>query len=75
MKQDQILLYRSADGAIKVDVLLEQETVWLTQEQMSQLFSRERSVISKHIKNIFEEGELEEKAMCKFCTLLIPISL
>jgi hypothetical protein len=61
-KQDNFLLYTSAEGEVKLNVLLEKETIWLTQEQMSQLFDRERSVITKHIKNVFNEGELEEKS-------------
>ncbi|MEA2028567.1 MAG: RhuM family protein [Campylobacterota bacterium] len=58
----QFLLYKSENGHIKIDVLIQDETVWLTQEQMSELFGRDRTVITKHIKNIFNEGELEEKS-------------
>ena len=58
----EIILYQTPDGQIKIDVLLEDETVWLTQNQMSELFQRERSVITKHINNIFSENELEEKS-------------
>ncbi len=57
---DEIIIYKSKDGIIKVDVLFADETVWLTQEQMSVLFQRDKSVISRHIRNIFEEGELQE---------------
>lgn len=57
---NQIAIYQSESGA--VDVRLDGETVWLTQEQMTQLFGRERSVITKHIRNVFREGELEEKS-------------
>ena len=57
---DQMLIYQSEDGSIKIDVRFEQDTVWLTQAQMCMLFGRERTVITKHIGNIFEEGELEE---------------
>lgn len=56
------ILYTTAEGEVKLNVLLENETIWLTQEQMSQLFDRERSVITKHIGNVFGEGELEEKS-------------
>jgi hypothetical protein len=54
----EILLYQTEDGQTKIDVRLEEETVWLSQAQMRELFQKERSVISKHIKNIFKEGEL-----------------
>jgi hypothetical protein len=60
--QNNFILYTTPDGAVKLNVLLENETIWLTQEQMSQLFDRERSVITKHIANVFREGELEEKS-------------
>ena len=51
-------------GEARVEVRLDRETVWLTQEQMAQLFGRERSVITKHIRNVFAEGELEREAVC-----------
>lgn len=63
-QQTQFLLYKSENGKIKVDVLIKDETVWLTQEQMAELFGRDRTVISKHIKNIFAEGELDENMVC-----------
>ena len=59
---DNMLIYLSEDGKIKIDVKFENETVWLTQAQMCVLFGRERSVITKHIKNIFEEKELDENS-------------
>ncbi|HQQ20327.1 MAG TPA: RhuM family protein, partial [Bacteroidales bacterium] len=59
---NEILIYQSDDGNVKVDVLLTDDTVWLTQEQMGILFGKERSVITKHIGNIFKERELEEKS-------------
>ena len=52
-------MYRTPDGETVVDVRLEQETVWLTQAQMAELFQRERSVITKHINNVFRENELD----------------
>lgn len=58
-EQEPVLLYRTEDGTLRMDVRTDGETVWLTQEQMSMLFDRERSVITKHIGNVFEEGELE----------------
>ena len=58
----EVLVYEAPDGGARVDVRLEAETVWLRQDQMSQLFERERSVITKHIRNVFAEGELDEKS-------------
>ncbi|NQU55059.1 MAG: hypothetical protein HQ522_21275 [Bacteroidetes bacterium] len=60
----EILLYQTEDGQTKIDVRLEEESVWLSQVQMSELFQKERSLITKHINNIFNEGELEEKLVC-----------
>jgi len=58
----EIIIYKTADGLTKIDVRMEGETLWLTQAQIAQLFGRERSVITKHIRNIFSEGELDEKS-------------
>jgi hypothetical protein len=58
----KILVYETADGEERVDVRLEKETVWLTQRQMAELFGRERSVVPKHIRNVFREGELDPAA-------------
>ena len=60
----EVRVYEAADGEVCVDVRLDRETVWLTQEQMSQLFRRERSVITKHVRNVFRERELEPGATC-----------
>jgi len=60
----EFLFYQSDDGRIRLQVRLEDESVWLTQAQLSELFQRERSVITKHISNVFKEGELEEQAVC-----------
>ena len=57
----EILLYQTEDGQTKIDVKLAGETVWLTLNQMAELFQRDKSVVSRHIKNIFDEGELNEK--------------
>jgi hypothetical protein len=57
-----ITIYQAENGM--VEVRLEQDTVWLRQEQMSQLFGRERSVITKHLRNVFAEGELEADSVC-----------
>jgi hypothetical protein len=58
----EILLYEAKDGAVRVEVRLERETVWLTQRQMAELFGRERSVITRHLGNVFREGELDEQS-------------
>lgn len=58
----EVLLYQTTDGGPALDVRLEQETVWLTQAQMVALFGRERSVLTKHVNNVFKEGELEKKS-------------
>jgi hypothetical protein len=58
----EIIIYQTEDGLTKIQTRLENETVWLTQAQMAALFGKERSVITKHIKNIFTEGELVEKS-------------
>jgi hypothetical protein len=64
MEKNEIILYQTQDGDISIDVVMENETVWLTQNQMSLLFGRDRTVIGKHIRNIFSEGELQEKVVC-----------
>src|SRR4030042_7169914 len=56
----QIILYQDPDGQTKIEVKLQNETVWLTQDQMSTLFQTDRTGITKHLKNIFETGELDQ---------------
>ncbi len=63
---NQIIMYQTEDGLTKIDVTLENETVWLNQDQMAELFQRDRTVITKHIGNIFREGELDEKSNVQF---------
>ena len=58
----EIIIYTTEDGFAKVDVVYEDEMVWLSVKQMANLFQRDRSVIAKHIKNIFNEGELLEES-------------
>jgi hypothetical protein len=65
MDTGEILIYQSTAGNIKVDVRLEDETVWLTQEQMASLFGKGRSTITEHIINVFGEGELEQNRTCR----------
>lgn len=62
----EVLVYKTADGRAQVEVRLDQETVWLTQDQMSRLFGRERSVISRHVRNVFQKNELSEKSNVQF---------
>lgn len=61
----EILIYQNTEGNIKVDVRLEEETVWLTQAQLCELFQKSKATISEHIKNIFEEGELIENVVVR----------
>jgi len=61
----QILIYQNPAGNIKIDVRLENETVWLTQAHMAELFGKGRTTITEHIRNIFKEGELVEKLVCR----------
>jgi hypothetical protein len=65
-KHSNFILFKTEDEKISVDVRFEDETVWLTQEQMAALFERDRTVIVKHIGNIFSEGELDEKSNVQF---------
>ncbi|MDQ7008726.1 MAG: virulence RhuM family protein [Candidatus Gracilibacteria bacterium] len=60
----EFLLYKSGSGEIKVDVLLKNESIWMSQKKIAELFGVDRTVITKHIKNIFESGELEENTVC-----------
>lgn len=60
-----ILIYQNSAGNIKIDVRLEEETVWLTQDQMATLFGKAKSTINEHIKNVFAEGELDEKVVVR----------
>lgn len=64
-EQGNIVIYQSEDGSIRLDVRLEDKTVWLTQEQIAMLFNKGRSTITEHISNIFKEGELEENKVCR----------
>ncbi len=61
----EIIIYTAPDGTTKLQVQLEDETVWLTQEQMASLFGKGRSTITEHIGNIFKENELDEKEVCR----------
>ena len=65
MNNSQIIIYQTENGQTKIDVKLENETVWLTQKLMAELFQTTPQNITIHLKNIFEEGELQENATCK----------
>ena len=70
--EKSVIIYRSKDGTIQLEVQLVDDTVWLTQAQIAELFQKDISVISRHIKNIYNEGELEEESNLHF--LQIPFS-
>ncbi len=59
-----VLIYEMSDGSTQLDVRLENETVWLSQEQMAQLFQKDRTVIGRHIRNAIQEGEIDPKVVC-----------
>ena len=60
----EVVLYEAPGGEVKLDVRLDRDTAWLTQAQMADLFGRERSVVTKHLRNVFQEGELEQNSVC-----------
>ena len=61
---DKIIIYQTADGATNLEVKMDKDTVWLSQAQMAELFQKDRSVIGRHINNVFKEGELDKKVVC-----------
>ena len=63
----EVLLYKTDDGGTRIEVRMVNETVWLSLNQMTDLFDRDKSVIAKHIKNVFEEGELTENRTVATC--------
>ena len=65
MDNGEIIIYQNSEGTIKIDVRLEEETVWLTQAQMATLFGKGRTTITEHIQNVFNEEELNEKVVCR----------
>ncbi len=66
MDKGQIILYQTPEGDSKIEVRLENDTVWLSADQMAELFQRNKSTISRHIKNVLEDGELNEAATVAF---------
>lgn len=75
MNNSNIIMYTTEDGLTKIETTFDGDTVWLSKTQMAELFQRDRSVISKHIKMYLKKVNLLEKATCKFCTLQIQASL
>lgn len=71
--KNEIILFENQE--VKLEVNMKDETVWLTQAQMAELFCRDVGVISRHIKNIFKENEIDEKVICKKCKLQVLINL
>ena len=65
MNESEILIYANEDGSTNIEVKLEDETVWLTQQQMTKLFQTSRTNVVEHIKNIYMEGELDEASTCR----------
>lgn len=65
MEENKMIIYTSIDGQTKIDVRLEDETLWLTQAQMCELYQTSKSNVSEHIKHIFEEGELDEESVVR----------
>ena len=61
----EIILYKNSEGNIKLDVRLDEETVWLTHEQMATLFGKSRSTVAEHVANVYEEGELDQNRTCR----------
>lgn len=64
MNESNIILYETEDGKVNVYVILKDETIWLTQKSMAELFEIDRTVITKHLKNIFEDNELNKDSVC-----------
>ena len=67
--KNEIIIYQNKELSAHIDVKVEEETVWLNKEQMSMLFGRDRTVIGRHINNIFTEGELQKDVVCAFFAL------
>ena len=63
MGNSSIIMYTTEDGLTKIETTFDEDTVWLSPDQMAELFQRDKSTISRHIKNIFEEGELQRQLL------------
>ena len=66
MEKAQIILFQTQGGETKIEVWLANESVWLTADQMAELFQRDRSTIQRHVKKIYEEGELKPDSTCAY---------
>lgn len=64
-EESNFLLYSTPEGDVNLNVLLQDETIWLSQQEMQQLFDKAKSTISEHISNVFSEGELEERVVVR----------
>ncbi len=64
-KKGEVVIYESENGHVRIEVKLDDETVWLSQQQLSELYQTSRTNVVEHIRNIYSEGELEEKATCR----------
>ncbi len=65
IKKGEIIIYQTPDKKVKIDVNLDQDTVWLNQDQMAELFGKGRSTIAEHILNVFKEKELNRNSVCR----------
>jgi hypothetical protein len=63
-KFSNFVIFQTSTGKVNIDVFFQNDTLWLTQKKMAELFEKDRSVITKHLKNIFNEGELTENSVC-----------
>lgn len=63
MNNQNIIMYTTEDGLTKIETKFDEDTVWLSIDQMAELFQRDRSVIGKHVRNIFKEGELDKNSV------------
>ncbi len=68
----EIIIYRTKDNKVQLEVKLEQETVWLAQKQIARLFGTQRPAITKHLHNIFKAGELKESSVCSILEHTAP---
>ena len=75
-KFSNFVIFQTENGKVNIDVYFKNDTLWLTQKLISELFEKDRTVISKHLKNVFNEGELEENSVCaNFAHTALDISL
>jgi len=72
---NEILLYTTPNGKVKVEIYLQNETIWLTQQKIADLFGVDRTVVTKHIGNIFKSSELDEQLVCANFAHTTPIPL